>query len=328
MRHREKQGYHGFKKRKIRVKKSLTIGVATCIILAIGWTFRLWMPSHGKIHPALPTHFSYSLTLKESDARIRCLQAEIEGISFLAQLDLGYSGVLSLPKHLLDQLTHKCDAGTVHFASIKGKKYESPVFTIPSLNIEDLALVNFPAEEGNLEYERDASLRTKKNLGPSDIAARIGWQAFIGTVVLLDFRKGIAICCDSLETLKEKGYPLEQFVSTHFLPSEQFIEFEANIDNRKVKCIIDTGCTLNLIHIHSRVEESNLGDVDFNNPLLPTMLSIGEHNLGPCVFYKTHLPFGVEAIVGIDFLETQIVCIDFINNTIHLYQIPEDLEKN
>ncbi len=312
-------------KGKEELKKPLIIGIITCLfVLATGWVYRLWMPSHEKIHPALPAHSFYSLNLTESNARIPCLKAEIEGVPFLARLDLGYSGVFSLPKSLLEQLTHKSDEGTVLFASIKGKKYESRVFTIPRLNIGDLALVNFPAKEDNLEYERDTILRTNKDLEVSDVTARIGWEAFLGTVILIDLHRGIAICCDSLQTLKEKGYPLEQFISTNFLSDKQFIEFEADIDNRKVKCILDTGCTLNLIQNPSTDEKSEFGSVDFDNPLPPTTLRIGGRDVGPCTFYKTRLPFGAEAILGVDFLETQMICIDLINNTLHLSPIAED----
>ena len=104
------------------MKKPLFIGSGIClVILVIGWVAKVWMPSHEELHKALPSHTFYSFTLVESAGRIPCLQAEIEGIPFLAKLDIGYDGVLSLPKYLLDQLTYKRNEGTVLFAGIKGK---------------------------------------------------------------------------------------------------------------------------------------------------------------------------------------------------------------
>ena len=312
------------------MKKNLIIAAGICfIVLVTNWALKLWMPSHEKIRTSLPPHSFYSFTLTESDGRIPCLQAEIEGISFLAKLDMGYDGVLSLPKHLLDQLTHKSDAGTVLFASIRGKKYETSVFTIPKLYIEDVALVNLPVEETQLEFERDTELNPNANFEPSDVTARFGWQAFLGTVILIDLQKSLAICCDNLETLKEKGYPLEQFVSANFLPRKELIEFEADVNNRTVKCLLDTGCTLNLIHTHSNVsdgieEEPEFANINFATPLPSTTFSVGGRQLGPCIFYETQLPFGVEAIIGVDFLETQIVCIDFINRKLLLCPVPKD----
>ncbi|MBS0607208.1 MAG: hypothetical protein JSR57_09675 [Verrucomicrobia bacterium] len=312
------------------MKKFLAWSASVCfVVLTIGWAFRLWTLSHEKIYPALPPHSFYSFTLTESDANIPCLQAEIEGISFLAKLDMGYDGVLSLPKDLLEQLIHKRDVGTVLYGSIKGNKYETQVFTIPKLYIGDLALVNLPAEESHLEFEHDANLGPDANFEPSDVMARIGWRAFLGAVVLIDLHKSIAICCDSLETLKEEGYPLEQFASINFLPRKEFIEFEANIGNRRVKCILDTGCTVNLIHSHSTAlgvvgEELKFANIDLAHPLPPTTLSIGRHHLGSCVFHETQLPFAIEAIVGVDFLKTQIVCIDFINHKLHLCPVAKN----
>lgn len=306
------------------MKKICIISISSCFIaLLIGWALRLWMPRHDKIRPALPPHSFYSFTLTKSDAHIPCLQAKIEGIPFIAELDMGYDGVLILPKNILEQLTKKYDAGTVVSTGIKGKKYETPVFTIPKLHIENLTLVNFPAEESSLEFERDASLRTKKNLDLSSTTARVGWQAFLGTVVLIDLSKSIAICCDSLETLKERGYPVDQFVSTSILLSEKCIEFEANIGNRLAKCLLDTGCTLNFIHTDSPAsdvvsEKPEFCSIDLAHPLPPIMLSIGGQHLGPCVFHQMQLLFGFEAILGVDFLETHIVCIDLINKKIHL----------
>lgn len=310
------------------MKKIIIASTSFCFItLMISWAFRLWVPHHEKIHSALPSHSFYSFTLTESDASIPCLKAEIEGIPFLAKLDMGYDGVLSLPKLLLDQLIYKYDARTILTASIKGNKYEVPVYTIPKLYIENLALVNLPAEESNLQFERDISFGTNTNLEPSDILARIGWRAFLGTVVLIDLRNSIAICCDSLETLTEQGYPIAQFVSTNLLLGKELIEFEAEIGNRAVKCILDTGCTLNLIHAHSTASDTSdenleFGCIDFAHPMLPATLSVDGRPLGPCVFHKTQLPFGAEAILGVDFLETQIVCIDLINNKLHLCPFP------
>ncbi|MGC1879219.1 MAG: hypothetical protein WA347_03185 [Rhabdochlamydiaceae bacterium] len=313
------------------MKKFLIVGTSICfVVLLIGWAFRLWIPSREKIHPALPANSFYSFTLTRSDARIPCLQAEIEEIPFLAKLDMGYDGVLSLPKHLLQQLTHKCHSGTILFASIKGKKYENSVFTIPKLNIGNLVLANLPVEEGDLEFERDISFGTNTDLESSDVLARIGWRAFVGTVFLIDLRRSIAICCDSLETLRENGYPLEQFVSTDFLSGEQFMEFEADIGNRLVKCLLDTGCTLNLIHAPSGASNATdgelveFGSIDFTDPLPSIALSISGRHLGPCIFHKTQLPFGAQAIVGVDFLETQVICIDLVNNKLYLNPISED----
>ena len=312
------------------MKKKLIIGAGTClIVLVIGWAFTLWVPNHEKIHSALPPHSFYSFTLTESDSRLPYLQAEIEGIPFLAQLDMGYEGVLTLPKHLLEQLKHKSDSGKVLFAGIRGKKYETSMFTIPKCYIGDLAFINLPVEEGNLEFEQDAILRNTTNPEPTDVKAQVGWQAFSRTVVLINLNKSIAICCDSLETLKEKGYPIEQFVCTNFLPRKEFIEFEADIGNRIVKCLLDTGCTFNLIHTPTSVleaadEEPEFAEIDFANPLPSTTFSVGGRQLGPCIFYEAQLPFGAEAIIGVDFLETQIVCIDFINRKLLLYPIPEE----
>lgn len=312
------------------MRKFFTIGTSVCFIgVIIGWVFKLWTPSHEKISPALPPHSFYSFTLTESGGRIPCLQAEIEGIEFLAELDMGYDGVLSLPKHLLEKLTHKCEAGTALCGSIKGNKYQIPVFTIPRLCIGDLALVNLPADESDLQFERDTNLGPNIDFEPSNVIARIGWRAFFGAVVLIDLHKSIAICCDSLETLKEKGYSLEQFSSTTFLPRKEAIEFEADIGNRKVKCILDTGCTLNLIHAHSAAsdavgEELEFAHIDFANPLPPAMLSVGGRDLGPCTFYETQLPFGIEALVGVDFLKTQIVCIDLVNRKLHLCPVAKE----
>ncbi len=315
------------------MKNFLAVGIRISLIaLAIGLAFRWYAQSRGKTYPALPPHSFYSFALTESDARIPCLQAEIEGISFLAKLDMGYDGVISIPRHLLEQLEHKCDAGTVLCGSIRGNKYEIPVFTIPRLHIGDLSFVNLPIEESHPEYEHDTKLGPDADFEPSNIIARIGWRTFVGAVVLIDLHKSIAICSDSLETLKEEGYPLKQCVSTNFLPCRGSIEFEADIDNRRVKCILDTGCTINLIHTHSATsgavgEDLEFANIDLAHPLPPAMLSIGGQDIGPCVFHETQLPFGVEAILGVDFFKTQIVCIDFINHKLHLYPSPSNVPQ-
>ena len=116
------------------------------------------------------------------------------------------------------------------------------------------------------------------------------------------------------------------FVSIDLLPGEQYVGFEADIGNRTVKCLLDTGCTLNLMSTTSSAidEEFVFGNIDFANPRPSTILSVNGHQLGSCVFHETQLPFGTEAIVGVSFLKTQIVCIDFVNNKLYLFPIPEE----
>lgn len=308
------------------MKKILLSSAGVCFFaLMIGWMFRLWTPSHEKISPALPPHSVYLFPLTECDAHIPCLQAEIEGIPFSAKLDLGYDGVLSLPKHLIEQLMHKCDAGTALYRSIKGNIHEIPVFTIPKLYIGDLALSNLPAEESLLEFEQDTNLGPNTDFDPSDITARIGWRAFLGAIVLIDLHNSIAICCDSLETLQDEGYLLEKFASINLLPCKGLIEFEANINHRRIKCLLDTGSTLNLIHTPTDLDkEHEFAKIDLAHPLPPVELYAGKQHLGSCVFHETQLPFEIEAILGVDFFKTQIVCIDFINQKLHLY--PHNLQ--
>lgn len=317
------------KAKRNRMKKLLIIGAGAFFFTLIGGSFG-WMRSHEKIQPTLPAHSFYSFTLTEADGRIPCLQAEIEGIPFHAQLDMGYDGVLSLPRDLLEQLSHKSNAGTVLFTGLRGKEYETQVFNIPKLYIGDLALVNLHAEESNPEFERDTDLKTPVNSGSSAIIARIGWQAFLGAIVLIDLHRSVAVCCDSLETLKEKGYPIGQFASID-LVGKQLVGFEAGIANRKVKCIVDTGCTLNLIRPRRAAsdafnEQHEFGHIDFDNPLPPTTLTIGGRHLGQCTFHEAYLPIPIdaEAILGVDFLETQIVCIDLIHNKLFLCPAPEE----
>jgi hypothetical protein len=306
-----------------KTKKRLIICISICLIaFFIGWVyFGLRRPSHEKTCPALPEGSFYSFALTRSDARIPCLQAEIESISFPVKLDMGYDGVLSVPQHLLEQFSNKSDAGTTLFTNIRAKEYQNRVYTLPRLNMGDLHLVNFPAEESNLDFERDIIMRGDIDLDPLEITARIGWQAFAGTVVLIDLTNSTAICCDSLETLKENGYQLEQFASTDLLFGKEFMQFEAKINDRIVQCLLDTGCTLNLIQMD---QEPQHGSEDLSDPLAPVELSIGSHSLGSCIFHEAQLPFGIEAVVGVDFLETQIVCIDLVDKKLYLFPVSKD----
>lgn len=300
------------------MKKKFSVCIGACAIaLLVGLFFKLKAPQTERLRSALPPHSCYSFVLTESDNHIPCLEAEIEGISFLAKLDLGFDGVLSLPKRVLEQLQHKDPAGRVLCASVKGNTYEIPTFTIPKLSLGNLNLVNIPVEESLLEFECDTLVGSDTYFDPEQITARIGWRAFLGTVILIDLQKSLLVCADSLATLQENNYPNESFAVTHLLSDTNMLEFEALIDSRNLKCILDTGSTLNLIHTPPATSDLGFGKIDFEHPLPHAQLSINGHSPKPCVFHPTQLPFGAEAVLGVDFLKTQIICLDLVHNRLY-----------
>jgi hypothetical protein len=152
------------------------------------------------------------------------------------------------------------------------------------------------------------------------VAGTIGWRIFNKMTLLLDLKSSMIAVCDSIETFKNQGYSLEKFTKVSMLEDSQHIEFETMTSRGPLRCILDTGCTINFLN-SDKVKGKTLNKMIRKDKNFKTFSSvkINETEFGPIEFCKIPIkaPYHLDAILGMDFLTDHVVFIDFKNRQIY-----------
>lgn len=309
-------------------KRWLILGSSLCICVAFALIWFFQKPQSKPSSPPIPHRlkakfFETTKINKYTSYKVPCINIQLEDKIYLAKLDLGFGGDtdlhLRLTSEILNSLEQKKYLHTTSSYGIRGKEYTSNLFRIPNVKIGNLTFRNLKVKELNHEFNKDGMFILNEEISTEkdeeipidkEISA-IGWKLFYNANLLLDFEKSILVCCDSLETLRDNGYPIDSFLEIPLLLDHGLIEFEANIDKGPIRCILDTGATWNIIN----------SDSNEMTPFFST-LRIGNINFGMTKFYEQSLkvPIKLDAIIGMEFLESKLVFIDFNNKKIYFYE--------
>jgi hypothetical protein len=285
-------------------------------------------------HPATKrsSYFEPIKIIGFSSARIPCINIEIEGMTIETKIDLGSAYDLDLPSEILQKINEKQFLGYKSFFGIRGKEYLSNYFDLPKVKIGGLTFFHPKASGNDLAFDNDVKLqisakhvvdwkyeKTMNILKKSQIQlGRIGWVLFYNANFLLDCKNSTIAFCDSINTLKQRGYFLEEFVETPLLIlGGKLIGFEAMSENGPLRCLLDTGCTCNMFN----ADEGNLEEMinDPKNVVKTSFFKIGEKDFGETYFIRVPIPFPdrVDAIVGMEFIYSKRIFIDFPNRKIY-----------
>ena len=279
-----------------------------------------------------------------SSADIPYLDVNIENNRITAKIDLGYDGAISAPTNIIEKLQAKTFINNVSSYGLTGKAYKSNVYEVPEIRIENMRFFPAKIEAINLELEQDIILgEGEKSL--DDNVGTIGWRLFHNFNLLLDCKHSLLALCDSLMTLKQKGYPVESFTEVPLLLDRGFLEFEAKTEAGILRCVLDTGSTWNMLN--KDLENSSNGHMIFTsentseystlNPENKSLLifdhkdikeilvfNIGEKEFGPMTFDRIKSPMAIDAIIGMEFIESTLIYVDFANHKLYFYEIPEE----
>lgn len=291
-------------------------------------------------HLCIKDPYFEPVIITESSARIPCIEVKIAGKTTLAKLDLGFSGDITLPSAFLKALDKKSFIRCTSYYGIRGKKYQSDIYEIPKINIGGMALFRAKAEEVNPEFENDTDLLDNEQESPVCDSGRIGWELFFNFNVFLDCEHSMMAFCDSLDTLKNQGYPVDAFIETPLLLDRDLIEFEVMTEAGPLRCILDTGSTLNLLnknldggsndhmilnpnnidqHVVLNPENTDQMVFDLEDSYEMPVFKIGTRDFGSATFQKIKMPYEVDAVVGMEFLHSKLIFIDFPNRKIYFH---------
>jgi hypothetical protein len=316
-----------------------------CSVLIVCMIGTLWLnlkkPTQDRIaKPQLLTQATpYFVPLKIdrfSSEDIPHLKMEIEDKIVDVALDIGYDGIISLPADIIKDLKTKKFIRRKRAFGCRGKTYESDFYEVAKAHIEHMSFYPVFVEETNPEFEYDAHLAGEKTL---ENFGRIGWDLFRNFNLLIDCEHSKIALCDGLETLKKQGYPVVSFIEIPLLLDRGLIEFEAETEKGVLRCMLDTGATWNMLNKDLDHPESNNhmiftlrdGDQSSLNPENKDLLKydpnddeqvfssfkIGGKKFGPIAFDRIKSPMAIDAIIGMEFVRSTLIFIDFFNKKIY-----------
>lgn len=324
-------------------RKWVILWVAAIILIgsSISFWLRPWRSFHSKCHLCIQGSYFEEVPITLSSANIPYIDVEVEDKKITAAVDLGSARMIAFPRNFLEELNQKTFLKQVSFWGVRGKTYLSDLYKIPKIQIGGMSIFPVMAEEVNPEFIKDLILSDTTQESLDQGVARIGWELFSLFNVFLDFENEKIAFCDSLDTLRKHGYPVDSFAETPLLLDRNFIKFEVKTRKGKMRCILDTGCTLNLLnkdlengsneHMIFKLDNvdqpevlnpdnSDLSVFDFKKSYETSVFKIGKRDFGKTTFIKIKMPFEIDAFVGMEFLRSKLVFIDFPNRKIYFYE--------
>jgi hypothetical protein len=297
----------------------------TIVFVTVGvWfvTLNQKKPSPSPIHLKVshgPYFFPISV-IKFNAANIPCLLLTIGDQTISTKLDLGFEGNVSCLREVLAKIEDKKYLRTRKMYKFRGVCREEKIFVMPPFSLGKIVFSNMECQEDDVEFRTIGSLLKEGEEVSLSEPAIIGWHLFRTVNLLLDLGNSKIAFCDSLATLQNEGYADRRFVKSELLIKRGFIECNVTLPEGPLRCVLDTGCTWNILHKeledNQLVEQMAWGP---NNVRHVPSLKIGEIDFGAVDFHylPVNLPIDVQAFLGMEFLSKHIVFIDFAENCIY-----------
>jgi len=278
-----------------------------------------------------------------SSGNIPYFTVNIENQTVVAKVDLGYEGHIALSSDVIGALTAKKLIKRSSSYGLRGKVREFDVYELEKIHTETMSFYPVLADEESPEFKHDISLGEEGKIPEGDFG-RVGWRLFQSFNLLVDYENSTFALCDSLETLKKRGYPVDCFSETPLLLDRGLIEFEAQTGTGILRCVLDSGATWNLLNrdlddscnSHIIFTQDNIDQHPILNPENKSLLvfdpqdiqdvpvfNLGGKEFGPITFNRIKSPMAIDAILGMEFFEDTLIFIDFSNRKIYFFEYPE-----
>ncbi|MBI3236922.1 MAG: hypothetical protein HYZ48_04400 [Chlamydiales bacterium] len=278
-----------------------------------------------------------------SPGNIPYFTVNIENQTVVAKVDLGYEGYIALSSDVIEALSAKKFIRRSSSYGLKGKVREFDVYELERIHTKTMSFYPVLVDEESPEFKRDINLGEEGKVSEGDFG-RVGWRLFQNFNLLVDHENSTFALCDSLETLKKRGYPVDCFSETPLLLDRGLIEFEAQAEAGLLRCVLDSGSTWNLLNrdpgdlsnSHIIFTQDNIDQHSILNPENKNLLvfdsqdahdvsvfNLGGKEFGPITFTRIKSPMAIDAILGMEFLKDTLIFIDFANRKIYFFEYPE-----
>ena len=248
-----------------------------------------------------------------------CINVRVGNETFSFDIDLGFQGDLSISSQLFDQISEKTFIGTNPLYGFRGEEYVNNLYSIPEINIGSLTVFKPVVHETHEEFYKKAVIVKNNGQSSPGESGRLGWEFFYNFNLLLDCNKSVIAFCDSVESLKTQGYPIETYAKVPLSLEKGVIEFPMETEKGIMLCILDTGCTFNILNreIEER-EEDLLFDPKYQIPF--RILKAGNFDLGPVIFRPIQMKISHSCRSNIrhGIIKRHTIFIDFQNRMVYI----------
>src|ERR1700722_2389075 len=298
------------------------------VLLVIAVCLAIFLRKKPKQHNQTRTngpYFEINKITQFTETDIPCINIEIQGKQIESEIDLGSNMPICLAEEILNEMNDKKFLGMGISYGMRGIKYDQERhFELHGIKMGIATFHQLQAQEINLDCQKDAIILSKNN-DHFFFKSIVGWPFFYLFNLYLDCRESITAICDSIETLQKRGY-LVDCVEVPFI-LDHFIWLDVETDKGSLRCLLDTGCTVNFLN---STEEVSLNEA-FQNPeneLLSSFLKIGPLDFGPTPFVRApiKLPFRCDAVLGMEFIHSRPMFIDFKKKKIY-FAVPVESKE-
>lgn len=251
---------------------------------------------------------------KYTRSDLPCISVQINGEVASAMLDLGFRGQFSFSSQFLEHIEHKKYLRSKKMYGMRGGEYEEKLYEVPKIDIGAMSFSNPVLHEHPESFHKESTVLKEGYELSAPEPGKVGWELFGNTNLFLDLGNSEIAFCDSLDTLKKQGYPIEKFIKTPLLLERGLVEFEAETPEGILLCMLDTGATWNILN--AEIEEGKSIDQavwESDNILDYTFFKIDGNDFGPIAFHRMpiKIPIRIEAILGMEFFQDNLVFLDF-----------------
>ena len=265
--------------------------------------------------------FSTIPIVKFTRGDVPCVSVTVEKKTISAEFDLGFWGDISFSHKFLEGVENKKYLYSKVMYGIRGVGYEEKIFEIPKVSIGNVVFSAPVLHEESESLRQSASVVKKQGDPSSNQLGKVGWTLFNKTNLFLDLNNSLIALCNCFETLEEQGYRTSSFVKVPLLVNRGLVEFYIETQEGPLRCMLDTGSTLNILNTKLKEGETLDQAVWDPNKLLDyASFNIGGENFGPITFHclPIQIPIHIEAVLGMEFLKTHQVFLDFPQNSIYI----------
>ena len=332
-------------------RRSLWVFITILCICGVAGFYLLRKPCYRNLLevPGFLNEKSHFIPLKITGFS-RCnnpqIEVTVENHIVSSAIDLGWKGGVALPSAILQNLSKKRHIGRELFCGLRGKMYESDAYEVPQIHLGKMKISPMVVKEESVEFLEDSLLKKGNPDIPEDGPGRVGWLVFKPFNLLLDCKHSVVVMCDSLATLKNQGFPTASFIEASLLLDHGFIEFEVLTEAGPLRCMLDTGSTWNLLNKDFENQNQDHRTIDITsapekasafNPKNENLLvfnledrwrtktfQINGNEFGPINFIKMKCPLDLDAIIGMEFINTHLIFIDFRKKKVYFSKLQEE----
>lgn len=250
-----------------------------------------------------------------SDYQIPCTTIEIEGNKYLVEIDLGAKTALALKKDSLEKLT-KNECGVLRSVDFRGNKYESSLYEVSDIKCGEFFSKKVKVKVESEAFAAEGTVISKAKNVPE--VGRIGRDFFKQENLFMDFRQGIFVICDDLNSLRERGVQIEDLKPIAFENNSYGVVLEVTTDWGKRKLVLDTGATISVLR--SDVEQQSGIQVEHTTLFKMGGVDMGERDLS---LMPISQDLGeIDGFLGMDFLKEHRIFLDFSKQTAYIGKSP------